>query len=131
MVGHKVNKLCEKFSNVFNVKGDGIAKAKNFIHEIVLKPHTAPVYVKQYRLPPAHRETIAEKVREMLDQDLIEPSYSVWNAPVLLVPKKDSGGNIKEYRMVIDYRKLNVVIKDDKFPIPNIDDILDGLGKPV
>lgn len=31
--------------------------------------------------------------------------------------------------MVIDYRKLNEVTKADKYPIPNIVDILDKLGK--
>ena len=40
----------------------------------------------------------------------------------------DASGKQK-YRMFIDYRKLNSNTEDDKFPIPNITDILDKLGR--
>lgn len=33
--------------------------------------------------------------------------------------------------MVTDYRKINVVTVDDKFPISNISDILDKLGRNI
>ncbi|GJQ68183.1 hypothetical protein Trydic_g16828 [Trypoxylus dichotomus] len=47
----------------------------------------------------------------------------------LLVPKKiDASGKI-QHRMVIDYRKLNDQTIEDKYPIPNITDILDKLGR--
>jgi hypothetical protein len=45
---------------------------------------------------------------------------------VLLVPK---GQN--DWRMVIDYRKLNAVTKKEIYAIPRIDDVLDGLGGAV
>lgn len=34
----------------------------------------------------------------------------------------------KKWRLVIDYRKVNTVIEDDKFPLPNIDEIIDALA---
>lgn len=34
----------------------------------------------------------------------------------------------KKLRMVIDYRKLNLVIIDDEYPIPHTEDIFDHLG---
>ena len=40
----------------------------------------------------------------------------------------DNSGK-KKFRIVIDYRKLNEVSIDDKFPLPNIDSILDKLGR--
>ncbi|GBP10217.1 Retrovirus-related Pol polyprotein from transposon 297 [Eumeta japonica] len=42
--------------------------------------------------------------------------------------KADASGKTK-WRLVIDYRKLNEVTVDDRYPIPNIDEILDKLGR--
>jgi hypothetical protein len=55
---------------------------------------------------------------------LVEPSYSPWSSPPLLVKKKDG-----TWRFCVDYRELNNVTKKDKYPLPRIDDALDPLGK--
>ncbi|KAK9739394.1 hypothetical protein QE152_g9010 [Popillia japonica] len=65
----------------------------------------------------------------MLEQNIIQESASPWSAPVAIVPKKMDASGIRKFRMVIDYRKLNEKTIDDKFPIPNINDILDKLGR--
>ncbi len=59
----------------------------------------------------------------MLSQDVIQPSDSEWNFPLLLVPKP--GGTM---RPVIDYRKLNEQTIPDRLPLPVISDILRSLG---
>lgn len=46
-----------------------------------------------------------------------------------MVPKKWDASGKQKYRMVIDYRRLNEKTIDDKFPIPDVTDILDKLGK--
>lgn len=120
--------ILAEFSDVFSVEGDSLGNVKNQQQEIFIKKGSVPRYVKQYRLPPAQQEIIANKVDEMIKQGIAEPSVSAWNAPVLLVPKKGSS-ELKDYRLVIDYRKLNDVVEEDKFPIPGIDAILDGLGE--
>ena len=43
------------------------------------------------------------------------------------MPKKGTNDE-KKWRLVIDYRKLNTVVEDDKFPLPNIDNIIDALA---
>ena len=41
--------------------------------------------------------------------------------------KKKGGSGIREWGIDVDYRKLNEKTIDDRFPIPNIEEILDKL----
>ena len=54
----------------------------------------------------------------------IEPSTSPWAAPIVLVLKKESS-----LRMCIDYRKLNAVTQGDPYPLPIIEELIDGIGQ--
>lgn len=67
----------------------------------------------------------------MLNENIIRESSSPWSSPVWMVPKKLDASGKRKFRMVIDYRKLNSKTVDDKFPIPNITEILDRLGRNV
>ncbi len=59
----------------------------------------------------------------MLSQDVIEPSDSEWNFPLILVPKSDG-----TMRPVIDYRELNKHTIPDRLPLPVISAILHSFG---
>jgi hypothetical protein len=64
----------------------------------------------------------------MLRDDIIQPSASQWNAPLLVVPKKTNTSGEQKLKILIDFRKLNELTIGDSFPLPNITDILDQLG---
>lgn len=68
------------------------------------------------------QDAIREQVKQMLADDIIQPSTSPWASPVVLVKKKDG-----TLRFCVDYRKLNRVTKKDVYPLPRIDDSLDRL----
>lgn len=59
-----------------------------------------------------------------MEEGLIEPSFSLWASPVVLVPKKDGS-----LRVCVDYQKLNRVTRPDPYPIPRVDDLIDGLSQ--
>ena len=88
-----------------------------------------PVHAKQYKYPEIYKQEIQSQIDKMLGDDIIQHSYSPWSSPIWVVPKKQDASGKQKYRVVIDYRKLNEKTVDDKFPIPDITDILDKLSK--
>ena len=93
-------------------------------HRIDLKPNTRPVYVPSYRLPHSQRKVAHNLVENMLTEGIIQESYSPWNSPMFLVPKKDGS-----YRAVVDFRRVNDVTVPDHYPLPVLQDLLQSIGK--
>ncbi|CAD5230849.1 unnamed protein product [Bursaphelenchus okinawaensis] len=67
-------------------------------------------------------EFINKTIDDGIKRGAIRKSNSPWAAPIVVVPKK---GN--QFRMCINYKKLNTVTKSDSYPVPNIDIILSSL----
>ncbi len=65
-----------------------------------------------------------EQIQDMLKQGVIQHSKSPWNSPLFLVPKKDG-----QFRPVIDFRRVNEVTKDERYPFPVLKDLLISLGQ--
>ena len=61
-------------------------------------------------------------MQELLDQGFIQPSVSLWGAPVLFVKKKDG-----TLRLCIDYRGLNQITVKNKYPLPLIEELFEQL----
>lgn len=124
-----IQNLCHEFSDVFYLDGDRISCTNAVYHEIKTPGVTQPIHQKPYRLPYSQKEEISKQVEEMQRDGIIRQSDSPWNAPLLVVPKKEDASGTKKYRVVVDFRKLNNVTVGDAFPMPNVTEILDQLGK--
>lgn len=119
--------LCSQFADVFYLENEPLTFTNKIKHSIKTSDEI-PVYTKSYRYPFIHRQEVQEQINKMLEQGIIQPSESAWSSPIWVVPKKaDASGKVK-WRIVIDFRKLNEKTLDDKYPIPNIADVLDKLG---
>lgn len=88
-----------------------------------------PVYSKAYPYPICLKDEVEKQIEQLLSDEIIRPSKSPYNSPVWIVPKKEDSSGEKKYRMVVDYRKLNSVTIPDRYPIPEINDVLANLGQ--
>ena len=59
----------------------------------------------------------------MLTLKVIQPSTSPWNFPIVIAPKKD--GIMHFY---INYCRLNAVTRKDKYPMPQIEDMIETVA---
>lgn len=114
----------EKAVNLFKtLSPDGKLGRTNLIQAHIDTGDTKPFKKRQYRLSPYMLQHLNNELDKMIELDVIEPSFSPWNSPVLLV-KKSNG----EWRFCFDGRALNEVTKKDSYPLPFVDDILKMLA---
>lgn len=74
---------------------------------------------------PTLKDIVKGELQKLLDAGFIYPiSDSESVSPLVLVPKKNG-----KWRICVDYRELNKATKKDHFPLPFIDQVLDGLAR--
>ncbi|GKB02872.1 DNA-directed DNA polymerase [Tanacetum coccineum] len=111
-------------------------------HKILMEDEFKPAVQHQRRVNPKIHEVIKKEVIKLLDAGLIYPiSDSPWVSLVHCVPKK-GGITIVEnednelvptrlvmgWRVCDDYQKLNDATREDHFPLPFMDQILERLA---
>nr|GEZ29246.1 reverse transcriptase domain-containing protein [Tanacetum cinerariifolium] len=102
-----------------------------------------PALQHQRRVNPKIHHVIKKEVEKLLGAGLIYPiSDSPWVSPVHCVPKKGGFTIIEneeneliptrlviEWRVCIDYHKLNEATRKDHFPLPFMDQMLERLAR--
>ncbi|SAL95385.1 hypothetical protein, partial, partial [Absidia glauca] len=116
-------KLLSEFQDVFDWHNDRMGRTTLLDHEIILKENTPPIRHRPYRMAPVEQEYLKKELDRLCDLGIIKPANTPFTAPIILVKKKNG-----DYRMVVDYRKLNAQTKVDAYPLPKIDDLIDELG---
>ncbi|GJR76935.1 reverse transcriptase domain-containing protein [Tanacetum coccineum] len=111
-------------------------------HKILMEDDFKPAIQHQRRENSKFYEVIKKEVIKLLDAGLIYPiSDSPWVSPVHCVPKKggmtvvENEDNeliptrlVTNWRVCIDYRKLNDSTRKDHFPLPFMDQMLERLA---
>lgn len=67
-----------------------------------------PVSVKPYRTPQKLQQPLKDEIKDLLEQEIIEPiDHSPWNSPAILLTKQVLGKTKR--RLVIDFRAVNAI----------------------
>ncbi len=73
-------------------------------------------------------ELVNERCKELHEAGLIQPSSSDFAAITVMLAKKDSARLWTKRRMCEDYRPLNLVTPQDKYPMPIPEELFDNIG---
>jgi hypothetical protein len=113
------------FADVFSkTSALQLPPSRPFDHAIDLENNVTPGHSLIYSLSEPEHAAVKEFIDDHLATGTIRPSQSPIRAPVLFTKKKDGA-----LRMVMDYRRLNAVMRKDQYPILRINDLLECLGK--
>lgn len=72
-----------------------------------------PIALRPYRLSKYEEEAANVEIAKLVAEGVLEESRSPWQAPIVLVEKKDGGK-----RLTIDFRRLNAITVKDVYPMP-------------
>ncbi|CAB3257647.1 unnamed protein product [Arctia plantaginis] len=120
--------VCSDYSDIFHLPNEQLTFTTATEHRIRTSTDV-PIQTKSYRFPECHKKEVENQINKMLEQNIVTPSDSPWSSPIWVVPKKLDASGQRKWRVVIDYRKLNDVTIGETYPIPQITEILDQLGK--
>ena len=108
------------FLDVFSKKNlDTLPPHRKYDHKIHLKEEQKPGHAPLYKMSPKKLDAIKRYLNSYLAKEFIQASSASYSLTVLFV-KKPGGG----IRFCVDYRKLNVITKKDRYLIPLIEEVL-------
>ncbi|GJR32669.1 putative reverse transcriptase domain-containing protein [Tanacetum coccineum] len=114
--------IVRDFEDVFPDDLSGLPPQQQVEFRIDLIPGVTLIAKSPYRLTPSKMQELSEQLQELQDKGFIWTSHSPWGSPVLFVKKKD-----RSFRMCIDYRELNKLTINNRYPLLRIDNLFDQL----
>jgi hypothetical protein len=120
----EIRQICAEYVDVFKLPGDKLTATSAVKHYIPTPtiPTNRAITLRNYRIPEHHQKEVDMQIQQMLEDEIIRPSQSAWNFPILIVPKKLDASGKRKWRICVDFRKLNDITVGDSFPLPNIQD---------
>ncbi|KAL4152820.1 hypothetical protein QTP88_000653 [Uroleucon formosanum] len=123
--------LLNKYKNIFSQSKRDLGEVDTEPIEIKLSDKT-PVNLRNFKLSLSEIKEIEKQTKDLLEAGIIEHSTSAYSSPIFLVPKGQPQGTknktASEYRMVLDYRRVNEKTLKEAFPLPIIQNIYDSLA---
>jgi hypothetical protein len=117
-----ISVACE-FPDVFLLDLPSMPPDRDVEFTIELHLGTTPISRWPYKMTPKELAELKIQLNELLDKGYIHPSSSPWSCPTLFMKKKD-----QSLRLCVNYRPLNTVTVNNKYPLSCIDILFDQLA---
>ena len=111
----------KKFPEVFT----GVGCLRDYQLQLHMDPSVTPVAQKPRRVPFALCEKVSEKIKDLIEKDIIEevPGPTTWASPIVVSTKVS-----EDIRLCVDMRVANTAIQRERLPIPTVDKALEDLN---
>ncbi len=113
--------LLQKFPSIL-LTGDVKPTPTHGVEHHIHTGSHPPVFTKSRRLDPEKLQITKAEFKRLESAGIICRSKSPWASPLHMVPKKD-----QFWQPCGNYRRLNLVTTPDKYPLPNMQDLSNGL----
>jgi hypothetical protein len=114
-----------EFLNVFDKKAFNIFVSHRFYnHKIVLKKNVILEYTLLYKMFEKELKIVKKYLENNLEKKFIIASYSSFASSIMFMKKAN-----KSLKFCVDYKKLNQLIKKNKYSLSLIDETLTHLDK--
>ena len=80
--------IVSEFPDVFPEDLPGLPPDRDVQFGIDLKPRTAPISRRAYRMPPKELAELKTQLQDLIDKGFIQPSSSPWGCLAIFVKKK-------------------------------------------
>ena len=114
--------IFEEYTTVFS----GVGKMKNRQISLTVNPDVPPIAQPGRHTAFGIRKRVEAKMKELLEQDIIEPvdGHTPWISPVVNVAKPNG-----EIGLCIDMRRANEAIVQERHPIPTFEESLQDMSQ--
>lgn len=116
--------ILDDFPDVFS---DSPGFCNMVVHNIPVSQDFKPKRLQAYRVPERLKPEVNKQLNDLLKCGFIKPSQSPMASPLVCVLKgKDGEGGV---RLAIDYRYLNKFTVADAFPMPDMAEVIQRIGR--
>jgi len=126
-IQHSLKKLLQTYKTVFSKSLKTLGKT-DIIQPKMQLTSDIPKFSLPYPIPYALHDVVKTQLKELLEADIIEPSESLWSAPMLLIKKKTLNTETK-YRLALDARLINNVTIPQPVEFQNIREVINKLNE--
>ncbi|KAE9158271.1 hypothetical protein PF004_g31935 [Phytophthora fragariae] len=121
----QLRRMIRKKRHLLIGKGNALPPAARGVVCDIDVGEAKPIAQRVRKIAPQFREKVSDLLKGLLSAKIIQASRSPWASPIVVIIKK----NGVDIRLCIDYRLVNGLTGLMIYPMPLINELLEGLDK--